>query len=288
MQFAQYATEWLDRKVMTGALARRSLATYESLLTRLVSALGSHDLSAIGSQQINQTLSAWAKEGLSDKTRRSLYDLLRQILRSAMTDGQLSTDPTLTVKPPAVSWRRSARRRKGLFREDVDALLEAAKDDPAGPIIRFCLKMGVRRIEVSYLKWTDFDWLRSTVVINRSKTLAGEERVIGMPSDIAAEFKAMWQSSPDKGGWVFSNSTGGRRSEDVIAHQVTRVFRKAGIQGSMHSLRHSHISFLFAKNAPLTAISRRAGHASPRVTMEIYAHAIDRSDEGLVALLEDD
>lgn len=288
-EFKTYADDWLTLKIRSGSLEGRSIATYGSLIRRLVATFDRAPLASLDHVRIQTALSHWEKEGLSAKTCRGLFDLLRQILREAMMDGIVQTDPTLRVKPPKISWRRSAKRRKGLFKEDLEAVLQVAEDDPiGGPIVRFCLKMGVRRIEVSYLRWEDFDWLRSTVVINRSKTVAGEERVLGMPKDIADEFKLLWQTAPDKGGWVFRNSSGGRRSEDVIADQVERVFKRAGVKGSMHILRHSHISMLFAKNAPLPAISRRAGHASPRVTLEIYAHAMDRSDEGLVALLEDE
>lgn len=284
--FANYADDWLTRKIKSGTLEGRSIATYESLIRRLVGRFGPTSISGVTYSLVQKALSEWESEGLSAKTRRSLFDLLRQMLREAVIDGHLQTDPTLRVKPPIVSWRRSAKRRKGLFKEDLDAVLKAAEDDPAGPIIRFCLRMGVRRIELSYLRWEDFDWLRKTVVINRSKTVAGEERVLGMPQDVADEFHALWQASPDKGGWVFRNSTGGRRTEDVIANQIGKVFKKAGVRGSLHILRHSHASILFAGNAPVPAISRRLGHASPRVTLEIYAHAIDKTDEGLVAILE--
>jgi integrase len=48
---------------------------------------------------------------------------------------------------------------------------------------------------------------------------------------------------------------------------------------TLHTLRHSHASALIASGTDPVTVSRRLGHASPTVTMSVYAHLFDRGDE---------
>jgi integrase len=48
---------------------------------------------------------------------------------------------------------------------------------------------------------------------------------------------------------------------------------------SLHSLRHTHTSYLLANGVPLPVVSARLGHSSIRTTQEIYAHMIHGQDE---------
>ena len=53
----------------------------------------------------------------------------------------------------------------------------------------------------------------------------------------------------------------------------------AGIKGvSLHSLRHTHASELLSKGVPLPTVSKRLGHASPNITLSIYAHALEADE----------
>lgn len=53
-----------------------------------------------------------------------------------------------------------------------------------------------------------------------------------------------------------------------------------------HDLRHTHASALIASGLDVVAISRRLGHASPVVTLSVYAHLFTRWDEGAAAAIE--
>ncbi|MFB9980136.1 tyrosine-type recombinase/integrase [Mesorhizobium kowhaii] len=53
-----------------------------------------------------------------------------------------------------------------------------------------------------------------------------------------------------------------------------------------HDLRHTHASALIASGIDVVAISRRLGHASPVVTLSVYAHLFTRWDEGAAAAIE--
>ena len=49
--------------------------------------------------------------------------------------------------------------------------------------------------------------------------------------------------------------------------------RNAGVREvSPHALRHFHASFLIRQGVPINAISKRLGHSSPSMTLNIYSH----------------
>ena len=42
----------------------------------------------------------------------------------------------------------------------------------------------------------------------------------------------------------------------------------------VHDLRHTHASLLLAAGMPVKVVSERLGHASPTVTLTVYAHVM--------------
>jgi integrase len=45
-----------------------------------------------------------------------------------------------------------------------------------------------------------------------------------------------------------------------------------------HALRHSHASALIAAGVDIVTVSRRLGHASPAITLNVYAHKFGSTD----------
>jgi integrase len=45
----------------------------------------------------------------------------------------------------------------------------------------------------------------------------------------------------------------------------------------LHDLRHTHATILLSAREPVHVVSRRLGHASPNVTMAVYAHVLPGS-----------
>ena len=55
-------------------------------------------------------------------------------------------------------------------------------------------------------------------------------------------------------------------------------------QVSLHAFRHSHASALIASGQDVVTVSRRMGHSSPTVTLAVYAHLFDKTDEAATAI----
>jgi integrase len=48
---------------------------------------------------------------------------------------------------------------------------------------------------------------------------------------------------------------------------------------TFHALRHTHASHLIDAGIDVVKISRRLGHASPAITLKVYAHLFRRRDD---------
>ena len=61
--------------------------------------------------------------------------------------------------------------------------------------------------------------------------------------------------------------------------------RKAGLRATFHSLRHTHASTLIAAGLDVLTISRRLGHGSPAITLNVYGHLF-KTDDRAAAIMD--
>lgn len=55
---------------------------------------------------------------------------------------------------------------------------------------------------------------------------------------------------------------------------------------TFHGLRHTHASALIAAQLDVVSISRRLGHASPTITLAVYAHLFKNKDGEAAAAMD--
>jgi len=55
---------------------------------------------------------------------------------------------------------------------------------------------------------------------------------------------------------------------------------------SFHGLRHTHASQLIDAGVDIVTISKRLGHSSPNVTLQIYAHLFRKDDSKAAAAID--
>ncbi|MBU8834143.1 tyrosine-type recombinase/integrase [Mycolicibacterium goodii] len=90
--------------------------------------------------------------------------------------------------------------------------------------------------------------------------------------------------------WLFVNRAGG----PVRYHGfIQRVWNKAVDRAQLdprptpHDLRHTSASWLLNSGVPITTVSRRLGHESIKVTVDVYGHLSDDSGRAAAAVFAD-
>jgi integrase len=84
---------------------------------------------------------------------------------------------------------------------------------------------------------------------------------------------------------IFGDIEGRHRNPERVSRQFARDIarcRKAIGEDALpvirlHDLRHTHATLLLSAREPVHVVSQRLGHASPVVTMTVYAHVLPGS-----------
>jgi integrase len=153
-------------------------------------------------------------------------------------------------------------------------------------IVAQCL--GLRVSEIVALVWSDFDFINSSVLVQRSivhghvgavKTEYSRD-VVPLDHNLVHVLQEWRRKAPLQGsdGWVFANPTTGKpyHQEEIQKKHIKKAAIAAGIGPDIgwHTFRHTYRSWLDATGAPLKVQQELMRHASIATTMNIYGKAM--------------
>jgi len=192
---------------------------------------------------------------------------LKTMLNLAVKWGHLDSNPSTGVKKLKVE---DSKKRRFLTETECERLLVAC-DKETHPIFFTLLYTGMRKGELINLEWTDIDFTRDVIKIQRKAfwiPKAGE-REIPMSRDVAETL----QKLPKHSNFVFADKEGNSLSHNWIRNELIRIVKKAGIQNltEVHALRHTFASRLLMKGVDLPTVQKLMGHTQIQTTM-IYSH----------------
>ena len=117
-------------------------------------------------------------------------------------------------------------------------------------------------------------------------TKSGKPRVVDLDADAAEVLRAHRKARGllalqlvTPGSLVFGDIEGAHRNPEHVSRQFGRDVGRFGQVPAvrLHDLRHTHATLLLTAREPVHVVSQRLGHASPVVTMTIYAHVLPGS-----------
>ena len=217
----------------------------------------------------------------------------------------MTTNVASLVRPPPVPDSEIAI----LTEDQIHTLLKHLAGRTMRPIVSFMLGTGARRGEALALRWKDIDFETATIRIERSveqtkaglrikspKTKHGRRNVSTSPW-LVAELKAhrvreqerrlslgQGKTAPDD--LVFARWDGQLRSPHWLTQKFAQAAAALQIVCTLHALRHTHVSQLIAAGLDVLTISRRIGHASPSVTLNVYGHMFKNTDVRAAEIIE--
>ena len=183
-------------------------------------------------------------------------------------------------------------------------------------LIYLALYTGARRGELYALSWDKIDLEKGTILIDMSieyssgdnygkpdLTKTGEERTIEITKQDIEMLKRyrVWvkekllpmRADINKVPVFFDSDLGFLHSTQAWK-QTKTIIRQAKLMPegvketrTFHDLRHSHASLLIDKEVYPPKIQKRLGHASLKITMDVYGHFFDKHDKKMVDTLEE-
>jgi integrase len=292
--FGQWADQWLARpgkRANSVARDRQALEVWRSNL-------GARPLASITPMHVQAAVNARTLDVAPATVARD-FASLRAVLNAAVDADLIARSPARKIALPRVL----PPERATLTAEE---LVHLADELPAHYrcILLVGGVLGLRWGEAVALRVRDVDFLRRTVtvaqvveevaghltVVAEAKARASLRTMTAPSFLVEALARHLVEHRPGAAGddLVFLGPRGGvlrrRFGERVLRPAVAR----AGLPASLtfHGLRHAAITALADEEVHPRTMQHRAGHATSRLTIELYSHVTDASDRAAADALD--
>lgn len=290
-QAATVESAWLRHMNVRGKpLADSTRKDYEGYLNRWIRShpLGSMKLADVRPATINDWLADWRKDHPTNQQIPKTYRVLHAAFEKAVSEGVIRDNPCKAkgagaehhperpLPPAEAPWRIA---------------------DAMRPKYRALVLMGA----FSALRWGELARLRrgdvldagTRVLVRKSKSAAGEGRIVTLPSFLVNELRRhmLAHVAADPDALVFTSPRGYALNHSNFSSDEWRpTLDKLGYPDmKFHDLRHFAGTTAAQAGATVKEVMKMLGHSTPRAAM-IYQHAAeDRANviaEGMDALAE--
>lgn len=243
---------------------------------------------------------------LSPRTIELIHRLVVQVFALAERDRLIAASPARHAKRPKIE----DAEIEILSEEQVRDVLGKLRGRPIYPIALLGLATGMRRGEMLALRWRDVDFDKSSLRVEQSleqtkeglrfkspKTKHGR-RTLTVPATVLRELQgrrakqaeqrlALGLGKAGDDALVFARPDGSPLLPNSVSTEWRRLVSTLKLpKVSLHAWRHTHASQLIASGMDVLTISRRLGHGSPSITLDVYSHLFKPTDKAAAAVFE--
>ena len=308
---ASRITQWEALEKITPKTAER----YRELLAnQIVPHIGTKPLQKLKPADIEQwhaTLKTVGRKdgqgGLSARTIGHAHRLLSKALKEGMRHDLVVRNVAAAEQPPRIEGEEIAILGAG----DVKILVEKLRGRAMYAIAITALFTGMRRSELLALRWSDLelDAADKHARVRRAveETRAGLRlkvpktktsiRDVSLPEIVVEALRehrkrqleqrfALGAGKLPDDAPLFPKLDGSLQSPRAFSKEWSDVAASIGLgHATFHGLRHTHASHLIDAGIDVVKISRRLGHASPAITLRVYAHLFRARDDKSTAAI---
>lgn len=283
--FSWFADHWHRVHVVTNCKPS-TVDLYERFLgAHLVPAFGDQNLRLISPEDVEHFKARALASSVGPGTTNTLLKVLRGLFSCAVRWGYCERNPCAGVRMLATEDRMSFWTR-----EEAARFLDAVHPKWHA-IFATALLTGLRRGELLGLEWSDIDWDRQRLHVQRTwdgtrlqTPKSGRARFVPMPSKLVPILR---QHPRRLDSPVVFPARSGERSRSVrdLIKVLKREIKRAEVpEIRLHDLRHTYASHLVMAGVPLRAVQEYLGHASITTTMK-YAHLSPEARDSYVEAL---
>ena len=302
---AQYMQGWL--LTHSENVAPKTIEGYASMnrnyITPIIGTIKLQNLEPRHLTVLNQHM---ADQGLSSATRAGCYRTVRKALGDATRQKLLVNNPALAITPP----RQQRPEPKTWTVDQFNQFLVAASDDEFRDFFEIAALSGMRRSEITGLKWDKVDLDGESLrVAETLQRIGGRGLVVGVPKSRGSrrvialssrsiemlrsvrrqqlEHQLAAGSAYQDSGYVFTNEIGEPYDSGRPSKHFLNIVRSTDLPIlNLHSLRHLHASVLLASGTHIKVVSERLGHTSVAFTMDVYGHLMPGMQEQAAAAID--
>lgn len=270
--------------------APKTLTKYAKVFERVVELAAARrvrDLSGVDHAFLDAYKQARAEAGAQLRTRYTEAVIVRQLVNFALVRKKLDGDPLqgYGLKKPRPT------KQPCWTREQVLRILAASPPDVRPPFTLLA-ETGMRFGELAWLTWADVELDKGVLHIRpkdawRLKT--GDERSV----PLSAAARAALEALPQRWRWVVTmpptaavTSAGRQWTERRLLSALKQVLVKVGLEGKLHTFRHTFVSHALLTRTPVSVVKKWVGHVDPRV-IELYTHVHDEASTAAMQRLSE-
>jgi integrase len=303
-----FVEHWLTTEAKPNVSAK-TLEGYDQLLRKhLLPRCGLVKLQQLNAGHLKGCYAFMAESGLSGRRQLHLHRVVFRMLKHARQWGAVHQNVADLIDAPTAA----SEEIEILTPAQVQTVLESLKGRTLHPIVALALGSGARRGELLALRWSDLDFDKGTLRIERAveqttqrtaikgtKTKHGR-RTLTLPAATLDVLRAHWNETQrlylalgrgrvSKDAYIFAPIDADSltpRSPRSVTKEWFLLTKRLGIGVTFHALRHTCASLLIASGLDLLTISRRLGHANASITLNVYGHMMPNMDDRAAAILD--
>lgn len=322
IKLADFCPMYLEIKkdVLAPRIWHEYSRTIEKLIIPLLGHIKLSDLKPAHVQQFVQYLQGDVKQKkdgtldeenpkLSQATIRRKLVVLQSILKQAV---KLDIIPSNPANAEKLTLQKVTAPKIEIFsKQEAAQMLECLEQEELQfqVLIQLAIMTGCRCGELVGLKFSDFDFMRNKLTVERSAyKIAGEPIKTKPPKDYevrtitvnqhcidlvkllrtekarqAAELGTAWCGDE----WLFTQWNGEIMNPQTPTKQFSKFLEKNGMKHrKFHSLRHTSATLLLYGGVNLKQVQERLGHGDISTTNK-YLHCIAEADEQAANVLQD-
>jgi len=290
---AQLLNRWYE-DVLRHQVAASAARNYRTVADQhIIPFLGKKKVTNLTTLDVDQLISKKIDSGLSVSTVRRIRAVLAQAIDQGIRWDSVSRNVARLSRP----LKTTRTEGRTLTPEQARLLLETLEGHRNEALYALMLSTGLRRGEALGLQWKDLDEKTGVLTVRRQLTreegelvtsdtkTARSRRAVNLPATMITALKAhktrqasdrlalgeVWQPT----GYIFTTSIGTPIDPRNLNREFKVICRKAGLgDWHPHELRHSAASLMLARGVKLQVVSEVLGHASIRMTADVYGHIL--------------
>ena len=326
--FQAFAEKWLSEYAMQH-LEKTTFTMYSHMISAHINPrIGHLKLSKVQPAHLNslylelsKTRTDGKEGGYSGKTIRHVHTVISSVFATAVQWNICTENPCARVKPPTSAQRDNLKH----FTLDETKTFLSALNEPYADgkqlseqlalFFTIAVFSGCRRGEILALEWSDIDFNKNLIRINKSTTVAGNEVITKQPKtrgsvrnvplpDSVMHLAKHWKVEQQKkrlaigskwegSNYVFIQWNGKQMHPDTPYNAFKAFLKRYNATHDiklpeipLHGLRHTSATLLITQNTDIKTVSHRLGHSRTSTTLDIYSHSLEKTERAAAETLD--
>lgn len=314
-------SEWLEKWLNTYVRGHVKIKTQEryelAVYKHIIPCIGNSDIKKITPLEIQKFINSLYENGgengtgLSPRTVNSARTILSSAFKQAVGADIIEKNPVVFTKPI-----KAERTNIHILKKyECQKIVSSAKKETNQSFwiaIVIALETGLRKGEIFGLRWSDIDFEKKCLSVNRtvvtgnhgiqiqnSAKTKSSRRTIDITEMLIKQLLKYrsWQNwylsnisnvenKPDE--FLITSEKGTLKDPNSFTYVVfKRILRNAGVSEEVrfHDLRHTHATQLLKAGVDIKTVSERLGHTNIRITLDTYTHVLPSMKDNLITKL---